>query len=130
MVTVDFEPAGLTLRLRRAEQRVRDALGPVLTTEQVTFEQWQVLASLLERPGQTMTSLAASAALPAATLTRHVDHLVQRALVIRRVDPHDKRRAVAALSVLGERLARRLADLESRVELPVDTDLSAPNLGG
>lgn len=125
MVTVDFEPVGLTLRLQRAEQRVRRALEPVLATENVTFEQWQVLASLRERPGQTMTSLAESAVLPAASLTRHVDHLVQRALVIRRVDPHDKRRAVAALSVLGERLAARLADLESQVVLPVDLDLSS-----
>lgn len=114
------EPQSATLRLKHAEQALRRAVGPVLVAEELTFEQWQVLAALLERPGLRMTDLAEFAVLPAATLTRHVDKLVERALVIRRIDPDDRRRAVVALSRLGESLALRLRDLEPRAAAPGD----------
>ena len=109
-----------TLRLKRAELSMRRSLGPVLDAEHVTFEHWQVLAALLEHPGIRMTDLAEAAVLPAATLTRHVDRLVERALIIRRVDPADRRRAVVALSARGEHLATRLHELESRVAVSAD----------
>src|SRR5690606_2993987 len=107
-----------TLRLKQAEQALRRAVEPVLAAEGLSFEQWQVLSALRERPGLRMTELAEFAVLPAASLTRHVDKLVERALVIRRIDPGDRRRAAAALSTLGERLAARLHDAESQAVLP------------
>lgn len=114
---MEREPQGVTLRLKHAEHTLRQAVQHVLVAENLTFEQWQVLAALLEQPGLRMTDLAEFAVLPAASLTRHVDALVERALVIRRIDPADKRRAVVALSVLGERLARRLAAVEAEVDV-------------
>jgi len=107
----------VTLRLKQAELALRRTLEPVLDAEGITFEHWQVLAALLERPGLRMTDLAEAAVLPAATLTRHVDRLVEHALVIRRVDPDDKRRAVVALSRRGEQLAARLSSIESDARL-------------
>jgi DNA-binding MarR family transcriptional regulator len=107
-------PVSATLRLKRAELELRRDLGPVLGAEGITLEHWQVLAALAEREGQTMTELAASAVLPAASLTRHVDRLIERALIIRRVDAGDRRRAVVALSALGRQLAARLRELERR----------------
>lgn len=105
-------PASPTLRLKQTEQALRRTLDRLLAADGITFEHWQVLAALLERPGQRMTDLAEAAVLPAATLTRHVDRLVERALVIRRIDPADKRRAVVALSNRGADLARRLRAAE------------------
>ncbi|MET0766182.1 MAG: MarR family transcriptional regulator [Aeromicrobium sp.] len=110
----------MTLRLKQAELALRRTLEHVLDDEQITFEHWQVLAALLEQPGLRMTDLAEAAVLPAATLTRHVDRLVERALVIRRIDPGDKRRAVVALSTRGERLATRLREIESQVGIVLD----------
>ncbi len=118
----DTAPVSLTLRLKATESLVRRALEPILGPAHITFEHWQVLVALLEEPGRRMTDLAEAAALPAATLTRHVDRLVSLALVVRRVDPADKRRAVVALSQRGEELAQRLraaeADVEQLIELP------------
>jgi len=114
------EPHGPTLRLKHAEQALRRAVAPVLSDASITFEQWQVLAALREQAGLRMTELAAFAVLPAATLTRHVDTLVERALVIRRVDPGDKRRAVVALSTLGERLAERVHQAETQVASEIE----------
>lgn len=114
------EPHGPTLRLKHAEQALRRAVAPVLSDVSITFEQWQVLAALREQPGLRMTDLAGLAVLPAATLTRHVDALVERALVIRRVDPDDRRRAVVALSTLGERLAATVHEAETQVAAQVE----------
>lgn len=110
------QPESLTLRVRIAENALRRQLGVVLDAAGISFEQWQVLAALLERPGLPMTELADAAVLPAATLTRHVDRLVQRALVIRRIDSRDRRRAVVALSAAGERLSHELRGAETALE--------------
>ncbi|MCD9154870.1 MarR family winged helix-turn-helix transcriptional regulator [Aeromicrobium duanguangcaii] len=117
-------PMGATLRLKHAESALRRAVLPVLSEQGLTFEQWQVLAALREQPGLRMTDLAELAVLPAASLTRHVDHLVEHALVIRRVDPADKRRAVVALSGLGEQLAARVHDIEAAVAEDLDVPAS------
>ncbi|MCW2831654.1 MAG: MarR family transcriptional regulator [Aeromicrobium sp.] len=115
----------VTLQLKQAELVIRRRLDRALGAEGVAFEHWQVLAALLDRPGLRMTDLAEAAVLPAATLTRHVDRLVERALVVRRIDPDDKRRAVVALSNRGDVLARRLRDLEATASPAVDAGLLA-----
>lgn len=108
----------MALRLKHAERILRRELEPALAAEGVTFEQWQVLAALLHDPGQRMTQLASSASLPAPSLTRHVDRLVERALVVRRVAAEDRRSTVVALSERGDACARRLATIEASIRVP------------
>lgn len=105
-------PTSPTLRLKHAENTLRVQLSGALRSASISFEQWQVLAALWEAPGLRMTDLAEFAVLPPATLTRHVDALVERALVIRRIDPDDKRRVVVALSSQGGQLAEELRGVE------------------
>jgi DNA-binding MarR family transcriptional regulator len=109
----------LSLRLKRAERTLRLTLAPVLDAEELLFEHWQIMAVLLARPGLRMSELAEAAVLPAASLTRHMDRLVERAVVIRRIDPDDKRSIVAALSVMGQALAQRLSQLEHTAALSI-----------
>lgn len=103
------------LRLKRAEQVLRLRLQPLLTEHEITFEHWQVLAALGETPGLRMSDLAEAAVLPPATLTRYVDRLAERALLVRRVDAEDRRIAVIALSHQGEALVARIQAAEDRV---------------
>ncbi len=107
---------GLGLLLRQAEQVVRRAMAEPLAELDLTAEQWRVMAALLEEPGQTMSALADAAVLPGATLTRHVDHLVERGLVLRRVHVEDRRRVAAVLSPRGRAVAQRLRAREVGVE--------------
>jgi DNA-binding MarR family transcriptional regulator len=104
----------LTLRLKHAEHELRRAMQDVLSTEGLLFEHWQIIAALYERPGLRMSDIAQAACLPPATLTRHMDRLVDRAVVARRIDPHDKRSAIVALSVRGADLAARLHRIEQQ----------------
>ena len=65
------------------------------------------MAVLLDQPGKTMSALADAAVLPSGTLTRHIDRLVERGLVVRRVHPGDRRRVTAALPLVGLAVAQR-----------------------
>lgn len=88
-------PMSLLLVLKRLERDIERGLQPLLDEFDLSIEQWRVMAALDEQAGQPMSQLAGSAALPAASLTRHVDKLVERGLVLRRMHPADKRRVVA-----------------------------------
>jgi DNA-binding MarR family transcriptional regulator len=107
---------GLSLALRHADHAVRLRLQPHLEADDLTVEHGRILAVLRVEPGLTMSTIAESAVVPAATLTRLVDKLVESALVVRRVDPADKRRVVVALSSRGAALADRLAEAERALE--------------
>lgn len=105
--------ASEVLRLKQAEAALRRRLAPLLEEHLITLEHWQVLAALEEHPGVRMTDLAEFAAVTPASLTRHVDRLAELALVVRRIDSRDRRRAVVALSMRGEELAARLRHAEA-----------------
>jgi DNA-binding MarR family transcriptional regulator len=109
-------PTSLLLLLKRAERQLELGLQPLLDEFALTIEQWRIMSALHEEPGQPMSVLAESAVLPAASLTRHVDKLVERGLVVRRIHPDDKRRIVTALSPVGTTVADRLAATQRTLE--------------
>jgi len=98
----------LAVLLAQAQRRIERALAEAYADFDLTAEQWRILSVLLDDPGQAMTRLADGAALPAGTLTRHVDRLVERGLVLRKVHAEDKRRVVVALSPVGASAAREI----------------------
>lgn len=119
---------GLALLLKHSEHAVRARMRPALDKAGLIAEQWQIMAVLLNRPGTRMTDLAGAALVPAATLTRHMDRLAERALVVRGVDPGDRRRVVAALSPQGVRLARALRLAEQSIERSLSDGLGSARL--
>ena len=50
--------ASLLLQLKQAERRIELGLLPLLDEYELTIEQWRVMSSLHEEPGQPMTTLA------------------------------------------------------------------------
>jgi DNA-binding MarR family transcriptional regulator len=85
----------------------------------VTVDQWRVLDLLADGEGHPMHVIAAHVGVPAPTLTKIVDRLVDAALVHRRVDEADRRRVLVLLTDAGralhERLAGSVADTEREV---------------
>lgn len=111
--------AGLSLLLKHAEQAVRLRLQPVLDEHGLSYDHWRILAVLELQPGLTMSTIADAAVVPAATLTRLVDRLTEVALVVRRIDRADKRRAVVALSPRGAQVAAELRAAEDALAADV-----------
>ncbi|MET3963847.1 DNA-binding MarR family transcriptional regulator [Marmoricola sp. OAE513] len=115
----------LVVLLRYCEDKVRQRLQPVLDEAGLAPEHWRVMALLHERPGLGAGAIAKGAVLPSASVTRHVDKLVERGMVVRRVDPADKRRVVLALSRRGTEVAEALLAEERAAEEIIAAGLGA-----
>lgn len=94
-------PQELLYLLTRAERLAVRQVQSVLDEFDCSVEAWRVLDLLSDGQGHHMTSLADHAFLPAPSLTKLVDQLVDRNLVYRRVDPTDRRRVLAHLTPRG-----------------------------
>lgn len=115
----------LVVLLRYCESKVRQRLQPLLDDAGLSCEHWRILALLHEQPGLGAGAIGEGAVLPSASVTRHVDKLVERGLVVRRIDPTDKRRVVLALSTRGQEIAERLLAEERAVEKTIAEGLGA-----
>jgi DNA-binding MarR family transcriptional regulator len=122
--------ASLLLLLKQAERRIEQHLLPILAEFDLSLEQWRVMSALAAEPGLPMSTLAGTAVLPNASLTRHVDKLVERGLVLRRVHTDDRRRVVTALSPIGATVAERLRAEERRIEAAIAVELGDDRLQG
>ncbi|HXV93613.1 MAG TPA: MarR family transcriptional regulator [Pseudonocardia sp.] len=117
------EPAArarpLSELLGLAEHRVSRLMEAVLAPAGLTLDQWRVLGLLADGAGHPMSEVAAHARVPAPTLTKIVDRLVDAALVYRRADEIDRRRVLVFLSEHGrvthERLAPRVARIDEAI---------------
>lgn len=114
----------LAVQLRRAEAVVRVRLQPILDEHSLTIEDWRILAAVDDSPGLGMSDVGAAAVVPAASLTRHMDKLVEHGLVVRRIDEGDKRRAVVALSPRGQSLTSRLREVEQAIVVPTEVEMA------
>jgi DNA-binding MarR family transcriptional regulator len=102
-------PQELLHLLTRAERLSARRVQSVLDEFGCSIEAWRVLELLADGEGHNMTALADHAFLPAPTLTKLIDQLVDQNLVFRRVDPADRRRVLAQLTPRGMRHRQRLS---------------------
>ncbi|MGW1450520.1 MarR family winged helix-turn-helix transcriptional regulator [Micromonospora sp. NPDC002411] len=127
MSDVPGAPADLLRSLTRAERLLSRRLGAVLADDALTIEAWRVLCLLADGQGHPMSEVSAEASLPPGTLTKLVDHLVDRNLVFRRIDPLDRRRIRAYLTARGrrehERLDQRVRASLAELGIPTDSGL-------
>ncbi|OPG04990.1 MarR family transcriptional regulator [Streptomyces sp. GKU 895] len=115
------QPRDLVQLLTRAERLAARRLQAVLDEEGCSLDAWRVLGLLSDGQGHHMTALAEAAFLPAPTLTKLVDHLVDQNVVHRRVDPLDRRRILAHLTPRGQEYWRRV-DRAVRADWPALSD--------
>ncbi|CAM5385730.1 MarR family winged helix-turn-helix transcriptional regulator [Streptomyces coeruleorubidus] len=102
-------PQELLHLLTRAERLSARRVQSVLDEFDCSIEAWRVLDLLSDGEGHHMTALADHAFLPAPSLTKLIDQLVDQNLVFRRVDPADRRRVLVQLTPRGMRRRQRLS---------------------
>jgi DNA-binding MarR family transcriptional regulator len=100
------------VQLRQQEAEIAARLDPLLADRGLLPEHWRIIAVIDDHPGVGMRSVSDSAVVPAASLTRHVDRLVELGMVLRHIDQNDRRRTVVALSRQGTQLAELLRGAE------------------
>ncbi len=95
--------SGLSDALDRALRRTTPVVWPDV---ELTMPQLKTLAHLLEGPDR-MGEIAAQSDISHSAATAMIDRLVQKALVTRSHDPHDRRVVVCDLSPAGRELIER-----------------------
>ncbi|MFD8340477.1 MarR family winged helix-turn-helix transcriptional regulator [Streptomyces solisilvae] len=114
-MTTELDVSGdLAHIFRRVERRLADRLRSALEPTGCTVEQWWVLSLLSDGAGRTMSEVADYLLLPAPTVTKLVDRLVDNNIVYRQIDLADRRRVRIRLTSRGRSLHRRLAELVER----------------
>lgn len=91
------------LMLEQTAKRIRQYCQRMLSEYQtgITVDQWLVLHALSQADGQSQLELARKIQKDAPTLTRIIDLLVQKALLERKNDPADRRKALVFLTAAG-----------------------------
>ncbi|WP_019202451.1 MarR family winged helix-turn-helix transcriptional regulator [Tsukamurella sp. 1534] len=110
MAEQDVRTADVALVVLARAAAVERAVARALRGTDFGVPHWTVLAHLAAE-GATMAALAERTNLPAATLTRTVDKLVDRTLVHRSLDGHDRRRVVVRLTDRGAATLDELSGL-------------------
>lgn len=102
--------------LNRAGARIAASFGEEVRPLGATLQTWRVLAALRERDGQRMGELSTMTAIEVSTLTRLVDAMEKKGLVLRRRDSQDARVVTLHVSRPGKRLTARILPIAERYE--------------
>lgn len=96
------------------EQQRRALLAEALAPRDLNLNQWIALCTLSKTRALTMTELALACAVDRTSLTRTIDNLVARGLVIRSTPVKDRRTVQVEASPDGRKLAVTvLAEIEA-----------------
>ena len=87
--------------LMRAGQSVAQDLDGLLRPLDLSLVQWRVLDSLSDGAGRTMTGLSARSAIQMSALSKLVDRMVVRSLVLRKQSERDQRVIIVMASDFG-----------------------------
>lgn len=102
--------------LNRAGARIAEAFGKEMRPLGATLQIWRVLAALREHDGRRMGDLAGTTSIEVSTLTRLIDGMEKKGLVIRRRAADDARAIVLNLTAGGRRLIARILPIAERYE--------------
>jgi DNA-binding MarR family transcriptional regulator len=110
-------PTDLTWLLHRAAQRMRAALDQVAQAQGLTgVRDWIVLSALIAGPGRTQLALGHALGLDKTTLTSLLDRLETDGLVVRSLDPHDRRARIPEVTSVGRRIHTRVSRARDNTE--------------
>jgi MarR family transcriptional regulator, organic hydroperoxide resistance regulator len=115
--------------IARAGVRTGQAFSVELKQFDLSLIEWRVCAALRQQPYQRLSELAVNTSSDASTLSRTVDGMLQKGLLVRERSAEDARAVALALTPAGEALTDSvipLARLYERVALsginPQDID--------
>jgi DNA-binding MarR family transcriptional regulator len=106
----------ITWLLHRAAQRMRTATGEQAEKHGIQLRDYIVLSALAMNSNLTQIGLAKFLGLDKTTLMSQLDRLERLGLVLRRNDPHDRRRRIPEITETGHALRERVAEACVAVE--------------
>jgi DNA-binding MarR family transcriptional regulator len=102
--------------LNRAGARIAASFDEEMRRLGASLQIWRVLAALREKDGRRMGDLCRTIAIEVSTLTRLVDNMEKKKLVLRRRDRDDARVVALHVTAAGRRLTERILPIAERYE--------------
>lgn len=100
----------LPMSLLKAREAVMKKFIPHLRAHDLSPQQWRVLRALYDSPaGLEMSALSERCFLLMPSLSRIIQNLAARELVMRRIAEHDQRCSIISLHAQGRRLVELMA---------------------
>ena len=116
MTTTRFTDEYLAFLLVQACAHITRPFHRGLRARGMQLPEWQVLACLIDRPGQSLIELQALCLIPQSNLSRIISKMVARGWVRRIEASGDRRRVDVTLTDQGSELARQLIGVAKRQE--------------
>ncbi|TDK46804.1 homoprotocatechuate degradation operon regulator HpaR [Antarcticimicrobium luteum] len=105
----------LPIALLRAREEVMGPIRAMLANVGITEQQWRVLRVLDERGAMEPTRIAEDSCLLLPSLTRILQKLEERGLIVRRRDEEDKRKQIVQITPAGSEVIAE--NLETSIAL-------------
>jgi homoprotocatechuate degradation regulator HpaR len=99
----------LPMALLRAREAVMKKFIPSLRENGLSSQQWRVIRALNEEEGLDITELAHRCFLLRPSLSRIIQNLEKRELVIRNQSSSDNRKSVISITAPGKKLFQKIA---------------------
>lgn len=100
--------------INQTGRRITQVLNHYFVPHDVTTEQWSVLARLCEEDGISQKELAARVSKDQTNVTRILDQLQRKGLVVRKANPDDRRSFLPSVTPEGQAMYERIAPLEEK----------------
>lgn len=102
--------------VNRAGARIAAAFSEEVRPLGASLQMWRVLAALREQDGRRMGDLSETTSIEVSTLTRLVDNMEEKGLVVRRRATEDARAVLLHATPAGRRLTQRIVPIAERYE--------------
>ena len=113
--TLPSTSRSLPIALLRARERLMGPIRNMLSSVDITEQQWRVLRVLQESGPMDPTRIAEQACLLLPSLTRILQKLEEKTMIVRETDTKDRRRQIVRIAPKGEEII--LANLQKSVQL-------------
>lgn len=111
--------------LNRAGSRLAEAFSAVVRDYGITLPMWRVLAALHQKDGERVGRIAELTAIEVSTLSRLLDTMEARGLVVRRRSADDARTVAVQRTAAGRELTATIIPLALHYEAVALKGLSA-----
>ncbi len=118
----------LPMELLKAREAAMSRFRPMLRRHGLTEQQWRVIRALSEFGRIDAGELAKRSVLLAPSLTRILQHLENKGMVVRSADSADQRRIFVALTARGRRVFGEIAPESESLYSAIEEEFGAERL--
>ncbi|CAM3816121.1 MarR family transcriptional regulator [Cohnella lubricantis] len=101
--------------INQTGRKLSQVVNHYFAAHEMTSEQWSVLARLCEEDGISQKELAARVSKDQTNVTRILDQLQRKGLIVRMTNPEDRRSFLPSVTPEGRQMYERMAPLEEQV---------------